>query len=92
LIKADMARQAVATLQDPRAKWMDFDECKLRIAVSKLAAARKAKKLTQSQLATKLGMPQSQLSRIERNPDQTTVRTLKRIAKALGIDIELLVG
>ena len=43
-----------------------------------------------AQLAAKVKMPQSQISRIERNPDRTTVRTLKKIAKALGVDVRYL--
>jgi ribosome-binding protein aMBF1 (putative translation factor) len=91
LVKAEMARDAIAKLEDPNTEWIDFDEYRLQLAGSKIAEARKAKKLTQTQLAKKLGVPQSQISRIERHPDQTTVRTLKRIAKALGVDVSLLV-
>jgi DNA-binding XRE family transcriptional regulator len=91
LVKAEMAADAVAVLEDPHTKWVDFDEYRLQLAGSKIAEARKARKLTQAQLAKKLGVPQSQISRIERHPDQTTIRTLKRIAKALRVDVSLLV-
>lgn len=91
LVKADMAREAIAKLEDPDARWIDFDDYKLQLAGSRIAEARKAKALTQTQLSNKIGVPQSQISRIERNPDRTTVRTLKRIAKALGVDVKLLV-
>ncbi|MCK4341499.1 MAG: helix-turn-helix domain-containing protein [Phycisphaerae bacterium] len=91
LIKAEMALEAVAKLEDPNTKWIDFDDYKLQLAGSKIAEARKAKGLTQAQLSKKLGLPQSQISRLERNPDRTTVRTLKRIAKALGVDVKILV-
>jgi len=84
-------QELVARLKDPDTKWIDFDEYRLQLAGSKIAEARKARKLTQVQLARKLGVPQSQISRIERHPDQTTVRTLKRIAKALRVDVSLLV-
>ncbi len=86
------AHELVAKLEDPKTEWIDFDDYKLQLAGSKIAEARKARKLTQTQLAKKLGVPQSQISRIERHPDQTTVRTLKRIAKALGVDVKMLVG
>ncbi|HSW44699.1 MAG TPA: helix-turn-helix transcriptional regulator [Phycisphaerae bacterium] len=36
-------------------------------------------------------MPQSQISRIERNPDHTSVNTLKRIARALDVDVRHLI-
>ena len=63
----------------------------LELAAERIAKARKAKGLTQKQLGEKLNLPQSQISRIERNPDRTTVRTLKRIARALGVDVSSLV-
>jgi transcriptional regulator with XRE-family HTH domain len=47
--------------------------------------------LSQTQLGAKLNLPQSQISRIERNPDHTTLRTLKRVARALGVDVRALV-
>ena len=91
LIKADMARQAEARLDDPATEWHDFDEFKLHLAGSRVAATRKAKRLTQAALAEKLNVPQSQISRIERHPDQTTIRTLKRVAAALGVDVGALI-
>ncbi len=91
LIKAEMERDAVRTLESPDTEWIDFDDAKLKLAGRKLAEARKAKGLTQVQLSRKVGLPQSQISRIERNPDRTTLRTLKRIARALNTDVSLLV-
>jgi DNA-binding XRE family transcriptional regulator len=84
--------QAIKKLEDPKTKWIDFDDWKLQYAGEQIAAARKAAGLTQKQLAAKLKMPQSQISRIERNPDHTTVRTLKRIAKALRVDVSALIN
>jgi len=63
----------------------------LQIAGDRIARARKAKNLTQKQLAEKLKVPQSQISRIEQNPDHTTIRRLKRIARALGFDVSVLI-
>jgi transcriptional regulator with XRE-family HTH domain len=37
-------------------------------------------------------VPQSQISRIEKNPERSTVRTIKRIAKALGLDLATLMS
>lgn len=86
-----MVPSALVKLEDPNTKWYDADEVFLQFAGDEIAAARKAAGLTQTQLAKKLGVPQSQISRIERNPDRTTVRTLKKIAKALGVDVSALV-
>lgn len=92
LVKASMVERAIATLaDDDKVEWIDADDLALELAGMEIAAARKAAGLTQKQLGAKLGLPQSQISRIERNPDHTTVRTLKRIARALGVDVTALV-
>jgi DNA-binding XRE family transcriptional regulator len=72
--------------------WMDADDFALEVAGQQIAAARKRARLTQKQLADRLGVPQSQVSRIERNPDHTTVRTLKRLARALGVNVAFLIN
>ncbi|MCK4660159.1 MAG: helix-turn-helix transcriptional regulator [Phycisphaerae bacterium] len=91
LMKADMARTAVAKLDQRDPQWVDADVLALRLAGERIVAARKAAGLTQKQLGQKLKLPQSQISRLERHPDRTTVRTLKRIAKALGVDVSALI-
>ena len=91
MVKAEMARDAEKILEDPNVEWVDADEFALQLAADRIARARKAKNLTQKQLAQRLKVPQSQISRIERNPDRTTVRTLKRIARALGVDVSALI-
>ena len=92
LREAAEVRELVTELQDPSVEWVDADEFALQLAGNRIAAARKAKGLTQRQLGEQLGLPQSQISRIERNPDSTTVRTLKRIARALRVNIAALVS
>jgi len=92
LLLADMAREAVAQIESDRdGDLIDADIFRLELAAERIVKARKAAGLTQTQLGRKLGIPQSQLSRIERNPDHTTVRTLKRIAKALRVNVQSLV-
>jgi ribosome-binding protein aMBF1 (putative translation factor) len=91
LIKADMVRSAVKKLDDPKTKWVDADEVALELAGQRIAQARKKAGLTQKQLADKLSIPQSQVSRIERHPDHTTVRTLKKIARALKVNVTALI-
>ena len=91
LRRAADVQALVAKLQNPDEKWVDADEFGLQLAGNRILAARKARHLTQKQLADRLSVPQSQISRIERNPDRTTVRTLKRIARALGVDVSALV-
>ena len=70
--------------------WADADDVAIEISAGRIAAARKAAGPTQVQLAAKLKMPQPQISRIERNPDRTTVRTLQRVAAALDVDLGVL--
>ena len=91
LVKSSMVAAAIAKLEDNTTPWVDADELGLQLAGEKIAKARKAAGLTQKQLGAKLRIPQSQISRIERNPDHTTVKTLKRIAKALKVDVRALI-
>lgn len=91
LIKADMVQSAIAKLQEPNTKWVDAPAFGRQLAGRRIAEARKKAGLTQQQLGQKLGIPQSQVSRIERNPDRTSVRTLKKIARALKVDVRALI-
>lgn len=91
LIKAEMANVAMAQLEDADTEWVDAADLAVELAGERIAKARKAAGMTQQQLGAKLNLPQSQISRIERRPDRTTVRTLKRIARALGVDVSALV-
>jgi len=80
-------RASIKTLENPDTQWYDIKDAKAMLVASDLIAARKAKGLTQKQLGDLIGVPQSQISRIERNPDHTTVRMMKKIAKALKVDV-----
>lgn len=91
LLEAGMVENAIQKLEDPDVQWINADEFGLQLAGERIAKARKGKRLTQKQLGDKLGLPQSRISRIERNPDRTTVRTLKRVARALGVDVRALI-
>src|SRR5574337_1927022 len=81
------AYELTARSHDPDSELIAYEDFKAQLAASQLAAARKARGLTQVQLARRLGLPQSQISRIERNPDRTTVRTMKKIAAALKVNV-----
>lgn len=52
-----------------------------------LYSARKALGWSQAELGKRVGIPQSQISRIECHPDATTIRSLKRLAAALGVSV-----
>ena len=91
MVKRAMADAAIDQIDRGDDDFVDAKELALELAAERIAAARKAKGWTQTQLGVKLKLPQSQISRIERNPDRTTVRTLKRIARALGVDVSALI-
>ena len=55
----------------------------LDIAIQ-IAEARKKKKLTQSQLAKRVGMPQSQIARLESGSVNTTFSTIQKVASVLN--------
>lgn len=86
-MRAIEAQELMADFDDPNVKWVPVDQAMMEIVGSWLAQARKKAGLTQKQLADRVGVPQSQISRIEKNPDRTTVRTMKRIAAALGVEV-----
>ncbi len=54
-----------------------------------MAEARKRKGLTQVQLAKKVGMPQSQIARIESGNHNVTLGTLNRVASALDLRVQV---
>jgi predicted transcriptional regulator len=56
-----------------------------------IAEARKKKRLTQAQLAKKVGMPQSQLARIESGNHNVTLKNLARVAGALDLRVRVTV-
>lgn len=91
LITLQAVSAAAATLDDPSTRFVDIEDAALRIAADRIARARRARGWTQAELGRRLGLPQSQISRLERHPDRTTIRTLKRVAKALDVDARTLV-
>jgi HTH-type transcriptional regulator / antitoxin HipB len=91
LIRADAVNTTSVETRGDTNQWIDADEFALQLAGERIAAARRFAGLTQKQLAAKLSVPQSQISRIERQPDHLTVRTLKRVAQALGVNVSALV-
>jgi len=56
---------------------------------SALIARRKAMHLTQKQLAGATGVPQSEISRIERGQTNPTVQTLGRLLAPLGARLQI---
>jgi len=91
LVKARLTAGALAKMNDDDdTAWVNADDLALEFAAQRIAAARKAAGFTQKALGEKLNIPQSQISRIERKPDHTTLRTLKKVARALNVDVRSL--
>jgi len=54
-----------------------------------LAARRKALKLSQAQVAEKLGLSQNRLSELESGPEALTVAQLLALSNALGLVVKI---
>lgn len=54
-----------------------------------LIELRQSHKMTQTQLAKQSGIPQSEISRIERGSANPTVATLNALVKSLNADLQL---
>ncbi len=86
------------SFQELKKSW-NLDEKRLRKGVRqllavvdgvKLAELRQVKRLTQSQMAKKLKIDQSNVSRIERGKfDAVEIRTLRKYVEALGGELEI---
>lgn len=89
------------SFEELKKSW-NLDEKRLRKGVRqllavvdgvKLAELRQVKRLTQSQMAKKLKIDQSNVSRIERGKfDAVEIRTLRKYVKALGGELEIRVN
>jgi DNA-binding XRE family transcriptional regulator len=63
-------------------------ELKAEILAYKFKELRKQKKLTQGQLAEKLGVDKGQISRIENGKFNLTLATINKMATELGVRID----
>lgn len=78
---------------DPKRLRKNIRQAQAAIDGVKLAELRQAKKLTQKQMAKRLRIDQSNISRIERGGfDSVEIRTLRRYAEALGGELEIRVN
>lgn len=62
----------------------------LKQGLSLIAAWRKYKKLSQQQMADRLGITQPAMAQIEKQGAKPQGKTLARIASVLGVDVEQL--
>ncbi len=70
-----------------KSKEMYFDEKGITCFANQLRKIRKAKKVTQEQLAFKAGISLSQVARIETSRINPTLRTVFRISRALDVPL-----
>jgi predicted transcriptional regulator len=77
-------------LPPARRKKIETRARKLIVQEMTLQELRKNLKLTQAQMARKLGVGQMQISRIENRKD-IHVSTLRRVVRAMGGDLQLVV-
>ena len=67
-----------------------FEEEKRVLSIGMaLARQRKRKGMTQDDVARRIGTSAPQISRTERKPERTNVRTLMRFAEAVGMKLDL---
>lgn len=88
---SEIAQRAFAILEDPATEWIDSVRVRKRLAVSRFAAIRKSQGISQAKLGAKVGLHQTQIARIEKNPDGASAGTLRRIAGALGVTMSELI-
>ncbi|MGD0798070.1 MAG: helix-turn-helix transcriptional regulator [Acidobacteriaceae bacterium] len=81
--------EVMASLPPARRKRIEKRAAQLIAEEMTLRALRKARKITQTQLAKKLGVKQEQISRIEKRTD-LHVSTLRRSIEALGGSLSLI--
>jgi DNA-binding XRE family transcriptional regulator len=75
---------ALRILADANEPWTDAESVLLHIIQEGLAPLRKRSGLSQKQLAEALDLSQAQVSRIEKNPGNASLRILRAIAEALA--------
>lgn len=79
--------RAARKLNHPDTRWVSADDASARFIGSRLKRARTERGLSQAELARALGVDQSTISRIETDPDRSTLAQLRAIAHALQVDI-----
>ncbi|OGD98546.1 hypothetical protein A3A49_02015 [Candidatus Curtissbacteria bacterium RIFCSPLOWO2_01_FULL_38_11b] len=77
------------SLKDPEFK-KEYDALEDEfVLINEILSARLAKKMTQADLAKKLGMKQEAISRLESGESNPTYSTLSKVAKALDKKVAL---
>jgi ribosome-binding protein aMBF1 (putative translation factor) len=86
------ALDAERIASDPRDRVLGWKEIKDEFIVNRIAERRKARGLTQKELARRLKLRPSTISRMESRRANLTLATLRKIAKALGCSVPELIS
>ena len=73
-----------------RSKKSIIKEQKRQDVIEELIKARKLRRLTQKELAMKIGCPQPTIARIESRSSSPTLDMIERICDALCVDISII--
>lgn len=82
------AERVLADESDPVLKWEDVHGTLIK---NRIAQARKARGITQKELARRLKVKPSTVSRMEKKDARSRLDTLKKVAKALRCSVEDLI-
>ncbi len=88
---AAAASRAKAIMADASDPMISLEEGRRELFDNHIKKVRKRKGMTQVQLGKKLGISQGRVSEIEHLDYRPTIKTCRRIAKALGVDITELI-
>ncbi|MDD5306262.1 MAG: helix-turn-helix transcriptional regulator [Deltaproteobacteria bacterium] len=86
------ARAARSILADESDPILDWDDVGGDVVSNRIASERNRLGLTQKELASRLGVEPSTMSRWEREDANLTLATLRRIARVLACPVRNLVG
>ncbi|WP_034838127.1 helix-turn-helix domain-containing protein [Endozoicomonas numazuensis] len=85
------ANEVIKSLREDKEAYFPHDVVGFQVqGFSLITAWRKYKKLSQEQLADKMGISQSAMAQIENRDSTPQLKTLERVAEALGIQVEQL--
>jgi DNA-binding XRE family transcriptional regulator len=80
----DAIARAAAMLNDPSTRWHDAESVLHDLLDTGVQAVRSKAGMTQAALGKAAGMPQSQVSRLEKNLENASVKTVRRIADVIA--------
>ena len=91
LLDAIEAAQAQIVLADPKDKEVDWETATKELFRNKIADVRSSRGISQRDLASRLGVKPSTVSRWERKDANLTLETLRKVAAALACDLHDLI-